>query len=275
LSFLLSVAALTVVYLVVAKLERTPALRFRSLPSPRPYLATDTAWYLLAVLATAISVFVFRPVLSHLEIGPVSERVNALPLAARFVLALAIFDFLSFLVHRQLHRSDRLWEFHKVHHSTLHLDGFATTRTHMFENLIRFVPPQAVLFVIGIPANIVAPTVAIAAIYGVSNHSNLDINLRWAERLFVTPRLHRRHHVPTTTQNNYGAIFTTWDRLFGTLVRADTSTDERYGVPGEINTYPQQFATAFRRPLLQVRARQTTGAIEPNETDGVADVAAR
>ena len=40
--------ALTFVYLVVAKLERTPALRFRSLPSPRPYLATDTAWYLLA-----------------------------------------------------------------------------------------------------------------------------------------------------------------------------------------------------------------------------------
>ena len=131
-SFLLSVAALTVVYLVVAKLERTPALRFRSLPSPRPYLATDTAWYLLAVLATAISVFVFRPVLSQLEVGPLSEWVNALPLAVRFVLALAVFDFLSFLVHRQLHRSNRLWEFHKVHHSTLHLDGFATTRTHMF-----------------------------------------------------------------------------------------------------------------------------------------------
>lgn len=186
-SFLLSVAALTVVYLVVAKLERTPALRFRTLPSPRPYLATDAAWYLLAVLATAISVFVFRPVLSRLEIGPISARVNALPLAARFLLALAIFDFLSFAVHVGLHRSDRLWNFHKVHHSTLHLDGFATTRTHMFENLIRFVPPQAVLFVIGMPADIVAPTVAIAAIYGVSNHSNLGINLGWVEALCVTP----------------------------------------------------------------------------------------
>ena len=254
-SFLLSVAALTVVYLVVAKLERTPALRFRSLPSPRPYLATDTAWYLLAVLATAISVFVFRPVLSQLEVGPLSEWVNALPLAVRFVLALAVFDFLSFLVHRQLHRSKRLWEFHKVHHSTLHLDGFATTRTHMFENLIRFVPPQAVLFLIGMPANIVAPTVAIAAIYGVSNHSNVGMNLRWAEGLLITPRLHRRHHVPTTTQNNYGGIFTIWDRLFGTLVRADTSTDERYGVPGELDSYPQRFGPAFRQPLLDALGR--------------------
>jgi sterol desaturase/sphingolipid hydroxylase (fatty acid hydroxylase superfamily) len=256
LSFLLSVAALTVVYLVVAKLERTPALRFRLMPSPRPYLATDTAWYLLAILATAISVFVFRPVLSQLEIGPVSERVNALPVAARLVLALAIFDFLSFLVHRQLHRSDRLWNFHKVHHSTLHLDGFATTRSHMFENLIRFVPPQAVLFIIGMPADIVAPTVAIAAIYGVSNHSNLDINLRWVEGLFVTPRLHRRHHVPATTQNNYGAIFTVWDRLFGSLVRSDTEPDDRYGVPGEIDTFPQAFGRAFREPLARSHRRQ-------------------
>ena len=55
----------------------------------------------------------------------------------------------------------------------------------------------------------------------------------------MTPRLHRRHHVPSTTQSNYGAIFTIWDRLFGTLVRTDTTGEERYGVPGEIDTYPR------------------------------------
>jgi sterol desaturase/sphingolipid hydroxylase (fatty acid hydroxylase superfamily) len=263
LSFLLSVAALSIVYLVVAKLERTRRLRFRSLPSPRPYLATDTAWYMVAILGTALSVVVFRPVLSQLEIGPVSGRVNALPLAIRFVLALAIFDFLSFLVHRQFHRSDRLWEFHKVHHSTLHLDGFATTRAHMFENLIRFVPPQAVLFIIGMNADIVAPTVAIAAIYGVSNHSNLGINLRPVEALLVTPRLHRRHHVPATTQSNYGAIFTVWDRLFGTLLRVDTSAAERYGVPDEVDSYPQGFVAAFRQPLA--RAGLTLRAADCHE----------
>ena len=71
---MLSVAALTIVYLVVARLERAPALRFRSLPSPRPYLATDMAWYLLAILATAVSVFLFRPVLSQLAILGSLER---------------------------------------------------------------------------------------------------------------------------------------------------------------------------------------------------------
>lgn len=254
-SFLLSVAALTIVYLTVGILERRPGLAFRTLPTPRPYLTTDVLWYWLAIVATAVSVFVFQPVLSQLAVGPIADRVDALPTAVKLLIAVVTFDFLSFLIHRQLHRSDRLWDFHKIHHSTLHLDGFATTRTHMFENLIRFIPPQAVLFAIGMPVEVVAPTVAIAAIFGVSNHSNLRISLPPIEALLVTPRLHRRHHVPATTQSNFGAIFTIWDRLFGTLVRADTMAEERYGVPGEIDTFPQTFGRAFREPLARNHRR--------------------
>ena len=50
--FLFSAAALAVAYLVVGRLERLPALRFRPLSSPRPYLAADLAWYALAAMAT-------------------------------------------------------------------------------------------------------------------------------------------------------------------------------------------------------------------------------
>ena len=252
-SYLIAVATLSVVYVVVARLERMPALRFRSLPSPRPYFTTNLAWYLLAIAATAVSVFVLRPQLVMLEIAPLQHTVARLPLAAKFILGLVVFDFVSFAVHVTLHRSNTLWNVHKVHHSTLHLDGFATTRTHMFENMLRFVPGQAVLFVMGMSATVVAPVVAIAAIYGVSNHSNLGTNMRWAEFLLVTPRLHRRHHVPSTTQHNFGAIFSIWDRCFGTLIQRETTPDERYGVPGEIDSYPQRFLPAFRNPMIQIR----------------------
>ena len=102
----------------------------------------------------------------------------------------------------------------------------------MFENLLRFVPGQAVLFVMGMSAAVVAPVVAVAAIYGVSNHSNLGLNLRWAEGLLVTPRLHRRHHVPSTTQHNFGAIFTIWDRCFGTLSSNETTVDRDVDLAG-------------------------------------------
>ena len=266
-SFVISVAALTAVYLIVARLERRPTLQFRTLPSPRPYLATDLAWYGLAIAATALSVFVFRAQLAKLEITPLRQAVTSLPLVAQLLVGIVIFDFVSFAVHVGLHRSNVLWNVHKVHHSSLHLDGFATTRTHMFENLMRFVPGQAVLFLIGMPASVVAPTVALAAIYGVSNHSNLRVNLRWLEGVLVTPRLHRRHHVPTTTQHNYGAVFTFWDRAFGTLVRTDTAPTERYGVPGEIDTFPQHFAPAFREPLHQMsRAKRDARSVQHADT---------
>jgi sterol desaturase/sphingolipid hydroxylase (fatty acid hydroxylase superfamily) len=252
-SFVVSVLVLTAVYVFVGQLERAPALRFRELSSPRPYLATDMAWYGVAVAATALSVFVFRPVLGYLAIRPARDVIAGEPFLVKLLTGVVVFDLVSFLVHRALHRYSPLWNLHKVHHSTLQLDGFATTRTHMIENMLRFVPPQALLFLIGMPVSVVATSVAIAAIYGVSNHSNLGVNLRWLEPVLVTPRLHRRHHIPATTQTNYGGIFTIWDRLFGTLVRADAEPDERFGVPGEIDTYPQAFAVAFKQPLADFR----------------------
>jgi len=248
-AFIASVALLTGVYVIVGRLERTRALRFRELSKPRRYLATDLAWYGVAIAATAISVFVLRPALSGLSLPPLHDAVAGAPFLAKLAVGVIVFDLVSFLVHRSLHRYDALWNIHKVHHSSLELDGFATTRTHMVENMLRFVPSQALLFLIGMPVSVVAPTVAFAAVYGVSNHSNLGIDLRWIEGVLVTPRLHRRHHVPSTTMNNYGGIFTIWDRLAGTLVRADMTGDERYGVPGEIDAYPQRFADAFRQPF--------------------------
>ncbi len=261
--FLLSVAALSAVYLVVARLERLPALRFRALSSPRPYLRTDLVWYGLAIAATAMSVFVFRPQLAALQPPPLRDAVASLPRVLQLLLAIVVFDFVSFLVHVGLHRSDVLWNVHKVHHSTRELDGFATTRTHPIENLLRFVPGQAVLFVVGMPVGIVAAAVAIAAIYGVSNHSNLRTNLAWLEGVVITPRLHRSHHVPATTPHNYGAIFSIWDRVLGTLVRRDTGPQDRFGVPGEVDSYPQRFAVAVGYPLVQIRqqrARRLAGA---------------
>jgi sterol desaturase/sphingolipid hydroxylase (fatty acid hydroxylase superfamily) len=255
-NLLVSVGVLTGVYLIVGRLERLPVLRFRQLSSPRRYLFTDIAWYCVAITATAISVFVFRPVLAELSIGPLRDAIAGAPFVVKLLIGVVVFDLVSFLVHRCLHRSDRLWNIHKVHHSSLELDGFATTRAHMIENMLRFVPSQALLFIVGMPVSVVAATVAVGAIYGVSNHSNLGLDLRWIETVLVTPRLHRRHHVPSTTQTNYGGILTIWDRLAGSLVRADTTSEERYGVPGEIDTYPQRFTDAVRQPFRSGREQR-------------------
>lgn len=255
-NFFVAVTVLSILYLAVAALERVPALRFRPIQFLRAGLATDLAWYGVAVTNSAISVFVFRPQLSKLAIAPISKRVNHIPAPARLLLALVLFDLVAFAVHLGLHRSDRLWAFHKVHHSSLQLDWLAATRAHMFENLIRFVAAQMILYLIGIPVGQVAVTTAIFAAFALLDHGNLGINLRWAEAVFVTPRLHRRHHVPATTQRNFGAVFSIWDRLLGKLDTRNTGPGERFGVPGEIDTYPQRFAAAFRQPVIELSRRR-------------------
>src|SRR5262245_61918716 len=103
-AFVISVAILTVVYVVVARLERLPALRFRQLPAPRPYFATDLAWYGLAIAATAFSVFVLRGLLVKLGTPALRHAATNLPVAIQFLIAIVIFDFVSFAVHVGLHR---------------------------------------------------------------------------------------------------------------------------------------------------------------------------
>jgi sterol desaturase/sphingolipid hydroxylase (fatty acid hydroxylase superfamily) len=82
--------------------------------------------------------------------------------------------------------------------------------------------------------------------------------------VFVTPRLHRLHHVPATSRRNYDTILTVWDRVFGKLVSRDATPAERVGVPGQIDTYPQTFVAAFRQPLKEIRDRRNAPpALEP------------
>ena len=255
--YFFSLGVLSAVVLVVGVLERLPRFRWRPLPIVRHYLGTDLAWYLVAAAASAISAFAVAPLLARLALDPISGLVGGLPSLARLLLAVAVFDLVSYASHVGMHHSETLWCVHKVHHSSHHLDGLATTRSHMFENLVRFAPAQAVLLLIGVPPAQVAIVVGIYAIFGVLNHSNLGLDVRWLEAVFVTPRLHRRHHVPDTSDRNFGTIFSLWDRVRGRLVRIDTEAHERFGVPGEIDVYPQRFRPALRQPALQVRRRHT------------------
>ena len=260
-SFLTSAAILSCLYAVVFVVERRPRTRFRDLPYRRRFFLTDVTWYGLVVAMSAVAVFVLRPAFDGIAIGPIARVVRDLPALGRFGLALLLFDLVSYGVHRGMHKSDLLWSIHKVHHSTLELDGLAATRQHVMENMIRFLPGQIAMFLIGIPTAQVAPAVAVGAAFAVITHSNLNLDIRVVEKLLVTPRLHRRHHVPSTAMNNYGGIFNIWDRLFGSFVSRDTSADERFGCPGEVETYPQRFGDSVRRPprdiAALVRSRRT------------------
>ena len=238
-----SLVGLTAVFLVVAAAERVPSLRFAPSPFIRPHLATDAAWYVVATGSALVSAVLLRPALAGLQVlddttGPVA-----------FLGAVVVYDGVAFLVHVLIHRFDVLWNVHKVHHSSPRLDWLATTRTHLGEHMVRNLPAQVVLVVLGFPAAAVTAVAGTYAVFALLGHSNLDVDLRWAERVFVTPRLHRIHHVPATTQRNFGTVLSVWDRMAGTLLVDDVDPAVAFGVPGEVDTYPQRLRDAMREPF--------------------------
>ena len=262
-----SAGVVAALFLTVAGLERVPQLRFAPYRFLRQHIGTDAGWYLIATTANVIAAFVLLPMLSTLALPGVAAAVRQWPFAGRLALAVVVYDFFSFLVHAGLHRSQTLWAVHKVHHSSLQLDWLPTTRAHLMENLLRQVSAQIPLFALGMKATVVAPTLVVYAAFALLGHSNLRLRGRWLELVFVTPRIHRIHHVPATSQQNFGTIFTVWDRAFAWFINIDTDPAEPVGVPGEIDAYPQRLAAAFRQPFREIRRRRTTQiALDPAGT---------
>jgi lathosterol oxidase len=250
--------AIPLIYLAVAATERVPRLQFRRSPFLRPSFLTDVGWYVSAVLVT----LAFGPIIEGLsrvvEASGIPTLASAdLSLWILVPLAVVLYDLLTFASHVVLHRVGWLWRVHKVHHSSRVLDWLATTRAHVSEHLFRGIPTQVVLFAIGFPAEAVAIGLVIYAAFATLNHANLRFDLRFLEGVFITPRLHRLHHVPETTDKNFAAVFSFWDRMAGSLILKDTHPEESLGVPGEQLTYPQ----SWWRQLWEPFRRTQSGAI--------------
>jgi sterol desaturase/sphingolipid hydroxylase (fatty acid hydroxylase superfamily) len=249
----------TALFLLVALSERLRSLQAVPAPVLRPHIGSDVAWYAATLGANLLVAVAFRPSLERLAWSPVADQVAHLPAVLLLPLAVALHDLVAFLIHRALHRYAPLWALHKVHHSSLHLDWLATTRAHVAEQLVRNLPAQGVLFALGVPLPIVAWTLVIYAAFALVGHANLSVGGRSLERVLVTPCSHRRHHAPSTSQTNFGTILAIWDRAFGTFSEEDPTGDRpRIGVPGEIDSYPQQFTSALAQPLRDLRTRLRT-----------------
>jgi sterol desaturase/sphingolipid hydroxylase (fatty acid hydroxylase superfamily) len=161
--------------------------------------------------------------------------------------SLLILDFGNYLCHYFLHRFDFLWEFHKIHHSSPTLDWLATFRSHVLEQLLRRFLSPVLLILFGFPVNSVLTAWTILLGWAIFNHSNLHLDLQFMEWIFITPRLHRVHHLPDQSERNLGTVFTFWDQIRGTLAKIPTNDQSRFG-NGDSN-YPQSWGPQFIEPL--------------------------
>jgi len=243
-------AAILVAGAMLVLAERTPRVRFRLLPRPRPHLATD-AFYLLTGF-----------VLLGIVTGTWVERLSAeaaawrgVPWIAQMLCALVVVDLGNYVAHWAMHRFDALWALHKVHHSSPGLDVMATFRSHLGEQLLRRGTPLVGLVLAGMPVDATLAAAGVFQIWAMANHANVRLSLGPLERHLITPRRHRTHHVPATSERNLGTIFTWWDRVRGTLVDAeDPAPGVAFGFPRQPPDYPQDWARQLVEPFRPRRA---------------------
>jgi sterol desaturase/sphingolipid hydroxylase (fatty acid hydroxylase superfamily) len=216
-------------------------------------VTTDALWLLVSYLIVG-AVTTPPIVAAALWVGSASglgDVWTGVAPAVQVALAVVAFDLGNYVAHWLMHRVDALWRVHEVHHSIVQLDWLATFRSHVGEQLLRRGLVAVLLVAAGVPPGAVAAAAVVFLGWAVLNHSNVRLPLAGLEWLLVTPRLHRLHHVPATSERNLGTVFSCWDRLRGTLVRADAPADVRFGFPRQPASYPQdwlgQVAAPWRR----------------------------
>jgi lathosterol oxidase len=237
---------ITLALLAVIALERT-RLRRVSAPFLRAHFAADLAFYATGVVALGIAM---RSAAERTAFALGVPPLPAWPVLATFALTLALYDFGAWLSHRIVHRSAFLWRVHKVHHASPQLDWLAAFRMHPIELAIRHALSPVLLLLLGFPLAQVSAASILAGGWAALVHANLDVRWHALEWLLVTPRLHHLHHVPATSDRNFGAIFSVWDRLAGRLLRASAPRDAVLGVPGELGTHPHGWWEQLRAPFL-------------------------
>lgn len=106
----------------------------------------------------------------------VALNVRAMPVWAHLLLGFVLRDFVQWWIHRLLHRSPRLWEFHKVHHSVEQMGFAAHLRYHWMENVVYRSIEYLPLALIGIGLNDFFVIHIFTLAVGHYNHSNISVS---------------------------------------------------------------------------------------------------
>ena len=179
---------------------------------------------------------------------------GAMPTWAGLLLGFLVGDFLSWGGHVLLHRSDFLWQFHKVHHSATQLDVWNAQRFHFGESLFWDFFPYLPLAVIGFPVDSLMIAAFTTSILSNFTHANVRLPLGPLRYVVNNPQFHIWHHakcVDAQRNVNYGDALCVWDYLFRTAYLPEERENLELGFDG-IEHYPTTIAGQLAAPFVGV-----------------------
>jgi sterol desaturase/sphingolipid hydroxylase (fatty acid hydroxylase superfamily) len=133
---------------------------------------------------------------------------------------LVVADLGHYWIHRLMHH-EYLWRIHKWHHAPDYMYWLMGVRATLPQQVLVNLPYIVAYSFLGL-----SPwwmVLAVGAGHVLQNdwmHLNVTWRSSWLEWLIVTPRYHHVHHSdqPEHYRANLAALFTAWDRVFGTYV---------------------------------------------------------
>lgn len=177
-------------------------------------------------------------------------------------------DASRYLVHRWMHASGWLWQFHQVHHSAEVLTPLTFHRVHPVESIVYGV--RGVLVTGTVTAvfywatgddvlqwtfmGVHAIGFVLNGLTGNLRHSHVPLGFGRLERWFISPVQHQIHHGLDGHRSNYGTWLAVWDRLGGSLV-AQARPPSRFGIPVEGRNHGNDLVSAWLGPFLSLRFR--------------------
>lgn len=174
------------------------------------------------------------------------NKVQSLPYWLQGIIVIVMSDFIIYWGHRLQHKVGFLWRFHKVHHSSEHLDWLAAHREHPLDSIYTVGLINLPAFILGFPLETLAGIIAFRGIWAIYIHSNVRLPIGPLRILIGAPELHHWHHDLDRDAGNYANISPIMDKLFGTYVCPDHEP-EKFGIKEK---FPKNYVGQMVYPML-------------------------
>lgn len=180
-----------------------------------------------------------------------------LPIWAKLIAGVALFDMTSYWFHRLAHKSPLLWRLHRVHHSDTSMDSSTFFRSHPIEILVFGTGNILAVALFGMDMLTFGLYIFTFTVFAFLEHTNLTFPA-WLDKtvgwIFVTPNFHKVHHEQDQfyTDSNFSDIFIIWDRLFGTF-KSKPVTEMKFGLVEFDEPKKQSFFYLMKSPFINIK----------------------
>jgi sterol desaturase/sphingolipid hydroxylase (fatty acid hydroxylase superfamily) len=207
---------------------------------------------LTGVLSKFIGLLLYAAVFDYIALFPEAALWKH---PVGWILALVIYDFCYYWLHRGGHRISLLWAAHSVHHQSQYYNlttALRQTSTGAFFGWVFYLP----MAVLGVPPLLFGIVALVDLLYQFWVHTEHVKKLGWFDRVFCSPSNHRVHHAINEgyLDRNYGGILVVWDQLFGTFTPEQETCV--YGTRDPLNSWNPLWANTQGYVRLAQTSRQ-------------------